>query len=72
MIVSLTTIRTEDQHVEAKELICTAHGYELRRGILVGGGLQVDENKGGGRWTTEIAQLIKYILKKEHKTMRTW
>ena len=25
---------------KAKELICTAHGHELREGMLVGGGVQ--------------------------------
>ena len=27
---------------EAKELICTTHGHELKRGMLVGGGCRVE------------------------------
>ena len=41
---------------EAKELICTTHGHELRRGILMGGDCRAVWDKGEGKnGTTVIA-----------------
>ena len=33
-------VRNSMGNRKAKELICTAHGHELREGMLVGGGVQ--------------------------------
>ena len=40
---------------EAKEFICTAHGHELRWGMLGGGECRAEGNKGEEKRTTVIA-----------------
>ena len=42
-------------NVEAKELIYTTHGHELRGGMLEGWGGRVEGIKGGKIWKTVIA-----------------
>ena len=40
---------------EAKELICTTLGHELKWGKAVGGGCRAEGNQGGENGTTIIA-----------------
>ena len=35
---------------EAKELICTTHGHELRWGMIVKGGYRAEGDKGEKKW----------------------
>ena len=41
-------------NVEAKELICMTHRYELKQGNAGGRGCAPAEGNKGGKWTTVI------------------
>ena len=41
-------------NVEAKELICTTHGHELRGQMLMGRGCRAEGNKGEGKNRTTV------------------
>ena len=47
--------KNSEGNVEAKELICMTHGYELREGLLEGIGVLGGGGKGGKIETTAIA-----------------
>ena len=51
-------------NVEAKELICTTHGHELR-GVGCGweGSCRAEGNKGGGEWNNCNSIINKIYLK---------
>ena len=48
-------VRNSMGNRKAKELICTAHGHELRGGMLGGGECRAEGNKGEEKRTTVIA-----------------
>ena len=54
-------------NVEAKELLCTTHGHELKRGTVGGRGCTGQRGIKGGKWDNCNSIINKIYFKKEKK-----